>query len=280
MLDNLTSIFTKNAGGWLETLSAASVFVTLVQGVASVTVIGGGAYLAFKNSAALRRGIFGGHTAIVGETFYTPTGKTNPETGNEFVKQKLRTHKAALDMEGIFHQSLQRRMLKYITAASKHCTQDDPIVFNHLHKVIPAKDYAKMHNLFTLAWRNHFSEYLNGGTGAERRVPDGRFDFVEEVKLPLLVWEPSTNHKQFRVLFVPKKWVDGNCLPDSADMLVQKGAEHYELDASYHHHDRLKTNQAILAHINKDPQKWIDDFGVGFSTGKTVKVALPKPIAS
>jgi hypothetical protein len=275
--ESLSSIFASYTDNWFQGISDASAVITVAQGAAALALAGVAATYAVKNSRRLRQGIFGGHTAIVGETFYTKTGKINPATGNEFVRQKLRTDKAALDMELIFHKDIRQEMLAYLVAASKHCTSESPVVFSHLKKVVPKNKYERIHSVLTLAWRNYFSEYLNQGTGAERRVLGQREDFVEDIKLPLLVWEPSTHHKQFRVLFIPKRWLEENYFPQSKDLLVQKGADLYEYDPDHHHNDRLRTNKKIIAEIESDRRYWLDNFGVGFGTGEIITISPPSP---
>lgn len=258
----MTEFFNEVAGTW-KNYAIENVAFFLAMGAA----VGFGGVLAhWRARKAILTGEFGKAAAILGETRYAPTGKINPATGKEFFEQQIRNYQSNLNLENIFHPLARKSIMRYINAASKHCTPDQPVVFQHLDKVVPAEELEKVRATISKDWINYFSEILNQKAHPEAAHLGPRDIAVEACKIPVLVYEPGANKKQYRILLIPLEMLEGDVLPAPEDTLI----------SAEHHSRRLFTNlQVVKALKSEKPGGILDRCRVFYATGEIRSVPLP-----
>ena len=233
-----------------------------------------GPYTALLTKNRIEKGRLEGHNAIVGETLYAPSGEINRTTGEEYIDQRLRTYKSSLDLQQVFHPSVSKRLMKFLDKAAKLCTDERPIVFDHLKDVIPVREFPRAYEMITRQWKNYFSEYLNDAAHPQSLFLDRREAYEENTKIPFLVYEQSSTYKQYRVLLVPISVMETQALPRMENMRVEQGNEMVH-DPAHYLNDRLKTNLAIREELRNNFETWVDGFGVQVMTGKTKNIPVP-----
>lgn len=228
-------------------------------------------YLATHKAAkAIQKGRMDGHLAIFGETIYTPTGEINPATGLEFYDQKIRNYKS-INLEEIFHPKARKVIIKYLDKASRYCTQDEPIVFQHLHKVIHPKKFDQTWEVLRRQWVNFFSGLLNDSARPQSRTLKGREYFEEETKIPLLVKEQTAQQKQYRVLLVSLDQLAPEGLPLAQNTRIQRNGE-FVYDPGHYHMERLVTCWAMADAFNSEPHQRFRELQVNYATGNVKTV--------
>lgn len=222
---------------------------------------------------AIKRGELRGNMALIGETFYTPSGETNPATGEEWIDQTLRTRAEDFNLRHVFHPKVSRKLSKILGQAAKLCTPEEPIVFSHIAEVVDPKEFPAIKEMISKQWRNYFSARLKGSDEDYYTLKNREY-FEEDMLLPLLVHKESSEYSQFRTLYIPLSMLKPAALPKAANMRVETGYDiekrlsTFEHNSAHEANQRLRTNEGIRRTILCDVEGWINDWGVKFPTGK------------
>lgn len=220
-----------------------------------------------KQKAAIETGEMDGDDAIMGHTRYMPMA-TNGENGLEVFYQKIRNQEARLNLRDIFHDSVRDRIMGFLKAAKEKCTPENPLVFAHLHEVVPDSEWKKVRELIATQWLTAFSGVLTDTPMVVRQQLNmgPREEAVEKMVYPVLVYEPGAEKKQERVLLI---YPDENGKP----VLPLKEQVNFTWPT---HGDRHDTNAAIIKSMDDPFSSWIwERTGVGVPTGE-VRV-IPEP---
>ena len=210
-----------------------------------------------RTRKALQQGDFKDDNALFADTTYSPSGIINPATGNEFMDQRIRAIDHDLELEKIFPPSHSKVFMEYIMKASKHCTKENPIVFDHLDKVIKKPEQlAKVKNFMSQRWINYFSKALGGQTERATNRPDGRLVPEEREFLPLLVFEPDVPIQRFRVFLMTPEDLDIKNLPNLEDIRVEINNQMIHDPKSYYN-DRLTSYRNIAKRLSSEDAQWI-----------------------
>lgn len=120
---------------------------------------------------------------------------------------------------------------------------DDPIIFNHLYKVIPSADYENVMYDITADLRLYFGPRVEGHQ-------DKFGDFVH----PILVKEKSAHRKQIRIFLTSERQTDIANLPAPNELLLEiskrkfvktEHANNAHLETRRHIAQALTTNQKL-----------------------------------
>ena len=223
-------------------------------------------------------GNFKNDHAVFGFTLYKPSGIINPDTGQEFLDQSMRTRYGNIELEKIFQPPHTITLMETILAASKHCTDECPVVFAHLGKVIKNKRELELtQRAIGQYWVNHFATLMAHDTDGMADRLDQRSLPIERGYIPVLTYEPSAETRKFRILRFRAEDVVNNNLPDPANVRVEVTPGHYVRDDVHHYMQRLATNKAIHDYLNSDEGRWLmNTTTVLVPTGKYKKIAAPK----
>lgn len=125
-------------GQFVHTVEYAITLQTAHGMLAFVSAIVGGV-VAHAIPRALKRGV-DSESVVESETYYQPSGKINPATGREFVDQVIHTQ-STYNLSHVFAEAtLNRHMLtKIVKKAAKRCTDNNPVVWAHLHEAMDKK---------------------------------------------------------------------------------------------------------------------------------------------
>ncbi len=257
--------------------------------------IGLGAYAwgEYKSLKALHAGHFSGPTAVIQTTRYDPAVRElnrpgeyfllmNPETGNGFRDQKIRTEGLPIRLGDMFDKSVSKKLVKYFNKAAEGCRLDSPVVYEHLPHAIPAHDRDKIMELIQNSIQNYFS-----GMFREPRESVannlGPTEFVEEKTiLPLLVREEGAVGWQLRFLLLELNAKGELELPDPRDVryLMKDGS--YKHDLTSVEKDRYQVLRTIAERFRTDPvfKKSMEGFGVAIPTGRIISFDPEKRLSA
>jgi hypothetical protein len=226
------------------------------RGLEIVFIGGGGAFLTWLNlqkakKKAVEEGIFNGESCVFTETMYDPASH----------QQRIRTINNRLPLGEIFDPAVRDEILKYFDKAKDLCTSENPIIFSYLKDVIPPKKYDAMMDIICRSWLNYFGDIANPGSRPQTlALKDG--EIPEEMPgIPLLIYEPSANHKRYRVFWInPALIAPGKIPATEADCVFE----------SPHHNERLITNHAIIKVLQQQPAL-AKKFTVMVPTGRIIR---------
>lgn len=250
-------------------------------------VYGSHRYTAWR---VLHSGNLGGPSAVIQTTLYDPAyrknGKgqlemlINPETGNVFRDQKIRTETGQINLGAIFDKKISGDLVKYFNKAAKLASNDSPIVYLHLDDVLPKKDAKNIHEMI----RNAMQNYISGSYRKTEMFLSGDLkpNELRETKkvLPVLVREDGAIGWQLRILLLNLN--DEGCidLPDPRDVryLMRDGS--YEPGTKSVEIDRFKTMTRIQKALNNPETKAaLSEYAVEIPTGRVLTLVAP-PLAS
>lgn len=236
-----------------------------------------------KAMKALNKQNYKGHEAVLGFTIYEPTNGLNPNTGKKFIKQKLRTVEARLKLTDIFHEASGAALIKMIDRASKFCTPEKPLVFQHFDKLgLSQKALTAVQQSVMTAWINYFSEeFFPQNLKFSPALNEG--EVAEEVrKAAVLVYEPGAVKSQLRILIVDlmkgkDAWIPNfPNMPESCENLTFPTRDRnfkYEPDSQSHYNVRHTTNTAIKSAFNDEKTEWCTyGLSVAIPTGAVMKL--------
>lgn len=143
--------------GFLGGLLAKAIGVQFFQGLGKQA---GKSIRQWRSGKTLRSRKLVGTLAEMGEVHYRLTNEINPDTGNPFY-QFLYITNGKFDLEDIFDSSIRDKIVKSMSKASTHCTDDERIVVEHLKKVASKKDLEDLTGAISYECKNFFSAYFN-----------------------------------------------------------------------------------------------------------------------
>jgi hypothetical protein len=234
----------------------------------------------FNAHSAISKATLDGANTVLGETLYEPTGLINPETGREIFHQKIFNTDHSVNLKDIFHPAIEEELLRYIGKAREYCTETEPMVFQHLDKVMPEKKRDSVKNFITSQWINYFSSKLNDparSIGASELCPREAWE-VKPV-LPVLIFEPGAGTKQYRILLIPAWQLQAENFPALEDVRfpVSILKNEFTLDSVHPQSLRLKTHLNIAEGLKKNENLWIGDkTTVQVRTGERKLVPEPR----
>lgn len=140
--------------------------------------------------------------------------------------------------------------VSYIQAAAKLAMKsDDPIIFNHLHKVIPEKDRESILEDIIIEFKEHMSAILHAGTGL------GSDDTEMATCYPVLVAERDHPRQQIRILVTTEEQANPKNLHTADEVLVEKGLKRFERGNAMHKgYVHLKTMHQIAEQLQSSTQ--------------------------
>lgn len=256
--------------------------VTLL-GAAAVTAVAArfGTLRAFRQ---LAQGADVSRALNVSRTDYWPTGKVNPETGREFFRQDIIVV-SETDLTNIFNTTIKGPIVKAIHEAEKLTTIDEPIVYQHLPKVVKPKRWHLMQDAILRLSRAHFSDMFNDAAGLANEEMGPRERPIYDLVLPLMVREPTSEKAKMRSKFILLPIKDGRLkpLPPIEDVLFfDEKSDRWEphfvpgLDQPLANRHRLVKG---IGEILDLPQNtWLRNLSVRVRTGKREHVPLPQEL--
>lgn len=257
-------------------LDATLNFASGVLSELTAAALGTGAVAYFvyqKAKRDFRDGDFKEDGVVVSHTFYAPTGRINPVTGNQFFEQQITTLDG-FDLENVFRGKYAKGIIKQIIDAAQDCTPDQSAVFLALlqHKFIGSvgkPENERTYKYIRDHWIGHFSTILN------KMETVLRIDCNEEnapnlnTKYAVLAFEAGAKRKIFRTFFIDEDYVLGKKqLPDARDILI---------DGEYKPDDHAMLRRETLGSIIKNLQDnpWLAYMsGIRVYDGTSVKVKL------
>ena len=279
--ESLTSAFNSVAESTALNVFASVVFGAMMGGVGWFMGHRSRKKAERKADYAVSSGEMDGNKAIHTKTRYIPSGQINPKTSKEFYIQQIRNADDQIEMDEIFHPSVRIKFMKYLDEAKRYCTAEEPIVFQHLSKVIPPEKYEDTMERIITQWQGYFSKVYSDPSRlateefSEREVP------VEKYVWPILVYEPGVTKKQERVLMLTEEQLDLANYPAPEDIMCEIGAREYVSDMGHKHMDRYRTNASVARSLQMEENLWIrNNFWVGVGTGEKRHVPEPEFAAS
>ena len=263
-MDKVASIFNKIAPT-LEGIS--SEFYAIVMGVA----LGWGAKIAKdklssrKGKKALQNGALSENTAIASYTDYLPTGLINPKTGNEFREQIVRNLERKIALNEIFDDpNIQKVMMDYFKKAQKLCTAEEPMLFQHLEKVVPAAEWPTIQTTLISKWKTMLGSLLTSTPAAMRQYisRDPREVVVEDEIIGALVHENKGGRAQYYILLLSE---DDLVLPQKADVQFSTPDKM----------ERMNTIIHIMNALNSDQYGWLKRMSAKIPTDEYRTIAEP-----
>lgn len=215
-----------------------------------------------------------GSEATITETHYVPTGEINPETEKEFLRQKIRAVHSKLKLSSVFNDLYGQQVLEYFEKALPYCTTEEPVVFQHLHKVIPPEIFEEVFKKISSNWKSKFGSLYGKGTKYSIGALDERQKYEERNAWAFLVYEKGETAKQFRIIVIHENQKDECTLPAPENIQYQVGTE-FVTDPNHGQAERIKIHQALCRALAGD-KKLHDAFCFSYATGKIVHVPLPK----
>lgn len=222
----------------------------------------------WRNNRALKQGKFDGNSILMGYTFYAPTGLANEDMTAELIEQRIRTLEHEVNLEEIFGEVLSPKALSYIQKAKKYCAQEEPLVFQHLDKVIPKKDYENISTAILKQMKNYFGGLLTDSKETLLNLAeidksgDPRLVLSEFDIYPVLINEPGAKKKQMRILFI----IGESGLDVKPEDLLVSSPEQFL---------RLETINSIHNQSEEVTNKWIRGARAAIPDGRIVRVEPP-----
>ena len=241
-----------------------------------------------KAMKALQKGSLTGSTAVLGYTTYSVSGKINTDNGDEFLDQDLVTIDT-IDIGQFYHPKIRKVIIDTLNRAAKLCTDEEPSPFQHLSKVLKGNDSKKTRVMDEIkrGWINGFSRLMQDPDffplrfGTEQPT-DTVFDSAPERQrpeknslFPILIWEPSSYRKQYRVLLFTEDMIKQTLDVEPENVRVHVGGGRYIKDPENHLNVRVATNKALANHVTSNREFWEDNFAPLFETGRFKHVPTP-----
>lgn len=229
-------------------------------------------YGLFKSGQALRARKLSKNRAIFGTTTYSHV----QEGEQSFVDQRLRTVDFPINVNEIFDPAIRRIVIYYLNKAKKHCTEDEPIIFTHLDKVMSKKQYKRIMPLIKKDWINYFSPLMRQvyGVAAPRLQPNQTAE--EFTVLPLLIFEPNAPYKQFKIMPVDLDLFLESIPEDESDLRVEVNGTMITED--HYLRERWDTSKALANSVYKS-REFLIGFGVAVPTGKIITHQLTPQVS-
>ena len=256
------------------------------------TVAGAGLYAAHEMRTAyiLHSGRYRGPTAIIQTTSYDPAVERNaetgvlellinPETGNNFRDQKIRTEAPPLNLSDMFDKDVAGRLVKYFKKAAEHTSPSAPIINMHIEAVLPEKDRERIHELIKNSVQNYISgEYRSTERFlAEDLAPNEIFE-TRKI-LPLMIREEGAMGWQLRILLLRLNEQNTIDLPDPRDVRYFMPDGSYQTGDASVEIDRFKALQIIKDTLeNTDEGPRLFEYAVEIPTGRKISFPAPKEI--
>ncbi len=255
--------------------------------------VGAAFYVSHRYSAwrILHSGNLGGPSAVIQTTLYDPAyrknGKgqlemlINPETGNVFRDQKIRTETGQINLGAIFDKKISGDLVKYFNKAAKLASNDSQIVYLHLDKVLPKRDAKNIHEMI----RNAMQNYISGSYRKTEMFLSGDLqpNQLRETKkvLPVLVREDGAIGWQLRILLLNLNDEGGIDLPDPRDVRYLMPDGSYETGTRSVEIDRFKTMTFIQKALsNPETKAALSEYAIEIPTGRILTLAMPSPVAA
>lgn len=255
-------------------ISYKKLVLALFKGKLQAFAAGGLAagYGLFKSGQALRARKLSKNRAIFGTTTYSHV----QEGEQSFVDQRLRTVDFPINVNEIFDPAIRRIVTYYLNKAKKHCTEDEPIIFTHLDKVMSKKQYKRIMPLIKKDWINYFSPLMRQvyGVAAPRLQPNQTAE--EFTVLPLLIFEPNAPYKQFKIMPVDLDLFPDSIPEDESDLRVEVNGEMITED--HYLRERWDTSKALAYDISKS-REFLSGFGVAVPTGEIITHQLTPQVS-
>ena len=190
----------------------------------------------------------------------------NPETGNEFVLQRIRKESKTVDLREIFDPTYRSEIVKYLERAAEMCTPKRPFVLEALRYVVPIGQYETILEQISRDVFNHF-----GPDNGIRKGIAGNEYYEETEVYHLLVCEPTAHKKQFRFITIDESMLEDDAMPDFEDVVIEVGGKLVRARDHYQQ-DRWFTNQALIRGIKLDIDGLYSMFKVGEKTGRILDI--------
>lgn len=216
----------------------------------------------FNAHRAISKATLDGANTILGETLYEPTGIINPETGREIFNQKIFNIDHSVNLKDIFHPAIEEELLRYIGKAREYCTENEPLVFAHLDRVISEEKLENVKQLIASQWINYFSSKLNDPAHSmSASKPSDREVWDTKPVLPVLIFEPGANTKQYRILLIPAWQLEAENFPAIEDLRFPTSILKNKFTETSAHPQslRLATHLNIAEGLKKAENLWIGD---------------------
>ena len=143
--------------------------------------------------------------------------------------------------------------MSILNKAKRHCTVEEPCVWSHIDKVVPAKEYENTMGMMSREISTYFGRGHEDYYDLCLSLPEGVTP--EELdRIPLLVYEPDAYVKQWRLFVVdPNNFVEK--LPnDDRDLRVEIKGNGFESDLDSHLNLRLDSLRNIAKSMQKTPE--------------------------
>lgn len=269
-------IHSVNIDPYIEELIAFFKIINTPLGLLFIVTLYGFFRSRFFLRQALSKNIFPGTQATLSETLYQPTGEINPETGNEFFDQKIRTINHAIDIGLIFHPSMRDQVMGYLRKAAQKCEGEDIVVFQKLYKskAFTKKGMQSTRERIARRWKNYFGELLNT-SHIEVRSRSPREKYIGQNVFPVMVNEKLSRTKQIRIFLVPGNWLSDNPMPAFEDVRFENPDGTFSHDDNHVEAIRWHSNQTIVEALKSD-KRLFEDCRVEYFTGESVYVQPPK----
>lgn len=235
-------------------------------------------------------------TVIECETYLEPTGEENKETKKEYINQVIHTH-STYNLRQVFAEATfnPNMLIGIVKRAADFCTNEDIIVWSHLHKAMQKDSFVYQHlperiaekfghysedrrkaiiNEMARCVRNYRSEQLTPDHIRTTELKD-REAFVWRADMSVLIFQKGAGANVFTSLKIPADLLDCE-LPDKENTrFVYYDPNKPVIDFDSHLHDRVTAIRAIQNAIKKDianDNPIIDKFFTRFTTGEKRKV--------
>jgi hypothetical protein len=301
-LPDLTKAFTEAAIGAAEFVKETLHYTAKIFLSHAIT----GGIIAFvaqqMMSRKLRDGNFRNDNVVISYTDYTPSGTfkkdENGEILGEFYNQEIISDRR-FQLEHIYEGEIGKKIVKYLKKASKHVTEDNPVIlsalFNELRnnaandnkpldirylaqkfgsrKIMRERNPIMRENLLGLIkskWVGFCSEVFNKNShDLHQPLKDREYREKEDVYC-VLVFENGAHRKQFRALVIHGYQLDPDYKLPEKDMVLVDGKH----DPTHNQLERLGTMKRVIDLLREDEQ--LREFcRVNRYTGQILKMAEP-----
>lgn len=177
-----------------------------------------------QETKAIREEDYKSVTASVIQLAYIDTHQNIDETKFNYILQ-WQTRLGRIDITAPFDDKIKTKIAEYLDLAIAECTHENPVVFNHLKKVVPTDDYPKVRDAIRNYWRIHFSFEIGKASEypifAELDLDIG-YEPVKRPFVPTLVYDPDSTVKELRVLWLSEKQVDNAPYVNKRHVVVER----------------------------------------------------------
>ena len=226
---------------------------------------------------ALSNNVFPGSQAVFSTVLYEPTGVLNPDTGNEFYRQRIVTLKGAMDLGEMFHHSIRASAMETMRKVSLACDQEknSPTVFKTLYDsgILDDQELAIYRQVLRRSLRNHFSQIMDPNNNALKVLGPRERHVFEDYYLAMEAERLSRN-RQLRIIAIPKALRDRERFPDFEDVIFinQDGTE--TRDAENFYAQRWHTIKKFLDELDEDI-RLEEDSAIYVATGLVETIDAP-----